>query len=92
MKMITRTVSRHIVHIGEIIMSEGVPTANEIGTIELVNATYTDEKALRKARGKFGRSKSLVVMKVDTTETTYAMEMEKFMEQAEVICGTGVTK
>lgn len=92
MKMITRTVSKHIVHIGEVVMNEGVPTANEIGTIELINATYTDEKALRKARGNFGRSKSLVVMKVDTIETTYAMEMEKFMAYAKNICETEVTK
>lgn len=87
MKMITRTIQTHVIHVAEIMMDGDKISAEPIGTVEVTNQTINNAKALKLAQKKFGKNKQLAISSVETKEVKYGVSIEEFMKHAVVLNG-----
>ncbi|MFQ9133959.1 MAG: hypothetical protein ACLR5M_09505 [Bifidobacterium longum] len=86
--MITRTITKYEVTAYKLYVDHGVPKLDKIGSAE-VEGTRCDKtmarKAIADATGKT-LPKGVEVEVVPKTVTTYGMDLDKFLSQAQVVC------
>ena len=85
MKKITRTIETHTIKPAEVKVEGGQIVTNEMPVIQISNQGINEEKALKLAQKKYGKSKQYVILGIETTATTYGLDFDKFMELAEII-------
>lgn len=85
MKKITRTIETHIITPAEVKVENGEIVTSELPTISVFNQGINEEKALKRVQKEYGKTKQYVILKIETTATTYGLDFEKFMELAEII-------
>lgn len=85
MKMITRTIQTHVIHVAEIMMDGDKINAEPIGTVEISNQSINNSKALKLAQKKFGKDKQLAISSIETKEVKYGVDFDTFMEHAVVL-------
>lgn len=86
--MITRTITKFEVTAYKLCVDHGVPKLEKIGAAE-VEGTRCDKtmarKAIADATGKT-LPKGLEIEVVPKTVTTYGMDLDKFLSQAQAVC------
>lgn len=86
--MITRSITKYEVTAYKLYVDHGVPKLDKIGSAE-VEGTRCDKTMARKAiADAMGKTlpKGVEIEVVPKTVTTYGMELNKFLTQAQVVC------
>lgn len=87
MKKVTRTIETHKIIPASVAMKNGKLEMTPLDPIEVSNVTMNEQKALKLAQKTYGKTKPYVITGIETTKTTYALDVEKFMELATPIDG-----
>lgn len=86
--MITRSITKYEVTAYKLYVEHGVPKLDKIGSAE-VEGTRCDKtmarKAIADATGKT-LPKGVEIEVAPKTVTTYGMDLDKFLSQAQVVC------
>lgn len=87
MKKVTRTIETHKITPAIVAMKNGKLETTQLDPIVVSNVTMNEQKALKLIQKTYGKTKQYVITRIETTKTTYAMDVEKFMELASPING-----
>ena len=85
MKKVTRTFEPQKISPATVKMENGEVVTEELAPITVFNDTMSQEKALKLTRKEYGRNGNYVILNICTTKDTYSMNVDKFLEHAELI-------
>lgn len=85
MKKVTRTIETHVITPAEVKVENGQIVTTELPTVSVSNQGINEEKALKLVQKEYGKTKQYVILKIETSATTYGIDFDKFMELAEII-------
>lgn len=86
MKQITRTVITSTIKSSQVKFLNGKIEPQELKPIILHNREVKDDsQALKEVQKTFGKDNQYVITGIETNETTYGLDFDKFMELAVII-------
>lgn len=87
MKKVTRTIETHKITPATVSMKNGKLEMTQLEPVEAINVSMNEKKALKLVQKAYGKTNQYIIVGIETTKTTYALDFEKFMELATPIDG-----
>lgn len=82
MKTVTRTIEVHKIYSATVALKEGQLVKTDLAPITVSNEKMNETKALKAVQKTYGKVNQYVITGIETTATTYALDIETFMELA----------
>lgn len=82
MKKITRTFEEHIFYPAIVTVKDGQVTTVDLEPLVLEDESYTEDKAIKLAKKNYGKSNQYVILRKETYQTKYEMDLDFFKEHA----------
>lgn len=85
MKQITRTIETHVIKPAIVKIVDGNLIPEPLDDIVVFNDTMSDTKALKLVKKEHGKDKQVIILAIETTSETYAVDFDVFMQYAKVV-------
>lgn len=80
----TRTITKSRVYTSMISMEDGQVVSTPLPSFVIVGVKVTTKNAIKFAKKYYGKDTNLIVTDIEVTEVKYTMDLETFLENAEV--------
>lgn len=85
MKQVTRTIETHVIKPALVTVNDGNLVSTPLDDIVVFNDTMSNEKALKLVKKAYGKDKQVIILDIETTSETYAVDFDVFMQNAKVV-------
>ena len=82
MTKITRKIETHKIFPATVAFKKGKIVTTPLDPIKVSNVNITEPKAIKMVKKTYGKTNLYVITKIETTRTTYALDIDKFLEIA----------
>lgn len=83
--LFTRVITKSRIYASAIEAKNGEIVATPLVSFEILGVKVTEKNAMKFAKKHFGKELNLVIRDIEVTEVKYSMDLETFLEHAEVV-------
>ena len=83
--LFTRTITKSRIYASVVKVENGEVVATPLASFEVLGVKVTEKNAMKFAKKHYGKEMNLIIRDIEVTEVKYSMDLETFLEYAEMV-------